>query len=61
METRYAADYRKTEPSTARFRRTRRIDAMEALEDPFRVLGRYADAVIFYSDGESTRRARNGN
>ena len=34
---------------------------MESLEDPLCVLGRYADAVVFYRDGETARRARNGN
>ena len=61
METRYAADYRKAKPCAARFRRARRINAMKTLEDPFRVLGRYADAMVFYSDREAARSARNGN
>ena len=59
MKTRYAADYRKAESRTARFRRARRIDAVKTLEDPFRVLWRYTDAVVFYSDREAARRARN--
>jgi hypothetical protein len=61
METRYAANYRKAKPCTARFRRSRRIDAVKTLEDPFRVLGRYADAMVFHHNGETARRARNGN
>ena len=59
METRYAAGYREAEPCAARFRRARRIDAVKALKDPLCVLGRYADAVVFYRDGETARRARN--
>ena len=59
METRYATGYREPKPSTARFSRARRIDAVEALEDTFRVLGRYADAVVFNRYGEAARRARN--
>lgn len=59
METRYAADYRKPEPRAARFRSSRRIDAVETLEDTFRVLRRYADAVVLDRDGEATSRARN--
>ena len=61
MKTRYAAGYRKAKPRAARFRRARRIDAVKTLEDPFRVLGRYADAVVFNHNGETARRARNGD
>ena len=59
METRYAAGYREAEPCAARFRRARRIDAVETLEDPLCVLGRYADAVVFNRNGKTARRARN--
>lgn len=61
METRYAAGYREAEPSAARFRRARRIDAVEAFEDSFRVLGRDADAVVLNRNRKTARRARNGN
>ena len=59
METRYATSYSEPKPSAARFRSARRIDAMETLEDTFRVLGRYADTVVFYYYGEAARQARN--
>ena len=59
METRYASGYREPESRAARFRRACRIDAVETFEDTFRVLGRYADAVVFNRYGEAARRARN--
>ena len=61
METRYATSYSEPEPCTARFLRARRIDAVEALEDPLRVFGRYADAMVLDRYGEAARRARNGD
>ena len=61
METRYAAGYREPEPCAARFRRARRIDAVETLEDPLRVFGRYADAMVFDDERRPVRRNGDGN
>ena len=53
--------YCEPEPCAARFRRARRIDAVESLEDPLRVFGRYADAMVFDDERRPVPRNGDGN